>query len=109
MCGRFASPDEEEIVETFHVHVVKGFADASGNVAPTQTVSIVTDRLKDDQVVRKLRSARWGLVPSWTKALDNRNVMFNARAETVLEKPSFRVAAARRRAIVPAWGYYEWK
>jgi len=108
MCGRFASPDEEDIVETFGVQVVKGCAEASGNVAPTEVVSIVTDRLKDGQVVRKLRAARWGLVPSWTKALDNRNLMFNARAETVLEKPSFRVAAARRRAVVPAWGYYEW-
>ena len=108
MCGRFASPDEEEIVETFDVTVVKGSAQASGNVAPTEMVSIVVDRVKEDQVVRKLRLARWGLVPSWTKTFDKTNAMFNARAETVLEKPSFRTAAVRRRAIVPAWGYYEW-
>ena len=108
MCGRFAAPDEEQIIETFDVQVVKGYAEASDNVAPTQTVSIVTDRLKDGQVVRKLRAARWGLVPSWTKTLDNTHLMFNARAETVLDRPSFRTAAARRRAIVPAWGYYEW-
>ena len=95
-------------MEVFHVQEVRGSAEASGNVAPTEMVSIVADRVHEDAVVRKLRSARWGLVPSWTKALDNRDVMFNARAETVLEKPSFRVAAAKRRAIVPAWGYYEW-
>ena len=108
MCGRFATPDEEQIVETFDVQEVLGCAEASQNVAPTQMVSIVADRVHEGNIVRKMRSARWGLVPSWTKALDNRNVMFNARAETVLEKPSFRTAAVRRRAIVPAWGYYEW-
>lgn len=60
--------------------------------------------------VRQLRSSvRWGLVPAWSKDPKIGSRMINARSETVTEKPSFRAAAARRRCIVPADGYYEWQ
>jgi len=108
MCGRFASVDEEEIVETFGIENVAGCAEPTDNCAPTQMVSIVVDRVHDDRVVRQLRLARWGLVPSWSKTLDFRHVLFNARSETVTAKPSFKSAALHRRAVVPASGYYEW-
>ena len=105
MCGRYADAREEEIVETFDVRRVLRHQEASGNVCPTQTVRIVVDDHRDQ--TRQLCGARWGLVPSWSHSLDARPLI-NARAETVTAKPSFRQAAQRRRAIVPASGYYEW-
>jgi putative SOS response-associated peptidase YedK len=53
--------------------------------------------------------ARWGLVPSWAKDIKIGSKLINARSESILEKPSFRKAAVKRRAIVPAEGYYEWQ
>jgi len=87
---------------------VTGSAEPSSNVCPTQQISIVIDSLVDEAVRRELRLARWGLVPSWAKAINPSSPLINARSETVTVKPSFRAAAQRRRAIIPARGYYEW-
>jgi len=118
MCGRYAGPPQEPILHLFSVEAVTGFAPPSGNIAPTQTVNIVIDArqpgstgpdsLADAPFTRELRTARWGLVPSWAPAIDPRRLLINARSETVTVKPSFRAAATSRRAIVPATGYYEW-
>lgn len=113
MCGRFVDPDEEEIVNVFGVKWVSGHQAPSVNVCPTQTVRIVVEdgsqaEHKGTETQRELRLARWGLVPAWSKTIDNRYLLINARAETVTSKASFRGAAMRRRAIVPALGYYEW-
>lgn len=56
-----------------------------------------------------MRSARWGLVPSWAKDLKIGHRLINARSETITEKPAFKAAAARRRCLIPADGYYEWE
>lgn len=90
----------------------------SWNVAPTQSVRVVLERTpratpdttpRDTASVRQLRTARWGPVPSWAKDPTIGNKLINARSETVTEKPSFTAAAARRRCIVPADGYFEWE
>jgi putative SOS response-associated peptidase YedK len=60
-------------------------------------------------VTRQLRVLRWGLVPSWAKDPSLGNKLINARAETVAIKPAFRRAFARRRCLLPADGYYEWR
>jgi putative SOS response-associated peptidase YedK len=70
---------------------------------------VVLERVEDERPERQLRTARWGLVPSWAKDTSIGARMINARSETVLEKPAFRKAAARRRALVPMDGYYEWQ
>lgn len=62
-----------------------------------------------DVTVRRLATAKWGLVPVWAKDAKIGARMINARRETVLEKPAFRKAARKRRALVPADGYYEWE
>ncbi|MCL2489177.1 MAG: SOS response-associated peptidase [Propionibacteriaceae bacterium] len=113
MCGRFATSSEDDIVDAFDIHVVTTHIDPSWDVRPTQQIGVIVEdvaaaRRDDRDVVRELRSARWGLVPSWSKALDKKVLLINARSETVLSKPSFRVAARQRRAIIPASGYYEW-
>ena len=74
------------------------------NVSPGDGVAVVTDGLK-----RTVDFFRWGLVPGWAKDISIGNKLINARAETLSEKPSFRNAFARRRCLIPASGFYEWR
>jgi putative SOS response-associated peptidase YedK len=115
MCGRYASTQTDsdlqavfDIAETVGEQLPPAY-----NVAPTQTVRAVLERAPKDEpesaAVRQLRSVRWGLIPSWAKDPKIGSRMINARSETITEKPSFKKAAARRRCIVPADGYYEWE
>lgn len=82
---------------------------ASWNVAPTTDVPIVLERIIDGAVRRQVHVAKWGLVPGWAKDPAVGVRAFNARSETVLEKPTFRAAVKARRCGVPVEGYYEWK
>jgi putative SOS response-associated peptidase YedK len=75
------------------------------NIAPMQNVAAVIH----DGEKNRLGQLRWGLVPSWASDEKIGGKMINARAETLLEKPAFRRLVARKRAIIPADGFYEWK
>ncbi len=111
MCGRYAQARaEDDLVDAFDVKVAVGAALApSWNVAPGREVRVVVERTADRQVVRQLRTMRWGLVPSWADDPHTGRRMINARAESITDKPAFRAATARRRAIVPMDGYFEWE
>jgi putative SOS response-associated peptidase YedK len=120
MCGRYASTrsDDQLVAVMAAAEVVGESVSPSWNVAPTQSVRVVLERTprettdhtpSDTAPVRQLRTARWGLVPSWAKDPKIGNKLINARSETITEKPSFTAAAARRRCIVPADGYFEWE
>jgi putative SOS response-associated peptidase YedK len=111
MCGRYVmSKATGDLLSYFDVREVEGTPPPpSWNVAPTQDVPIVAERLEEGSIERHLLVAHWGLVPSWAKDIKIGNKLINARSETILEKPSFRKAAVKRRAIVPADGYYEWQ
>ena len=74
------------------------------NISPGQLIPVVTDPVR-----RNVELCRWGLVPGWAKDPRIGYKMFNARAETLSEKPSFRVPFLRRRCLIPADGFYEWK
>ncbi|MGZ5422692.1 MAG: SOS response-associated peptidase, partial [Aeromicrobium sp.] len=63
---------------------------------------------RDADPYRELMRARWGLIPSWAKDPSIGSRMINARVETVAEKPAFQKAFRKRRALIPADGYYEW-
>ncbi len=106
MCGRFAfySPSEA----TAALFGVSGSmpVEPRYNIAPTQFVAAIRDG-EDNE--RELVMLRWGLVPPWAKDPSIGNRMINARAETVAEKPSFRAAYSRRRCIVLADGFFEWR
>ncbi len=75
------------------------------NIAPTQPVVAVRNR----QGRREPAYLRWGFVPSWAKDVSVGSRMINARAETVHEKPAYRHAFRRRRCLIPADGFYEWR
>lgn len=76
------------------------------NIAPGQPVAAVRE---SGERGRELVLLHWGLVPHWTKDPNSGNKMINARAETLAQKPSFRAAFVRRRCLLPADGFYEWK
>lgn len=115
MCGRYSSSRRDaDLVRAFTIADVVGEElRPSWNVAPMQQARVVLERApRDDpqgEPSRQLRTVRWGLVPSWAKDPKVGSRMINARSETVTEKPSFKAAAARRRALVVADGYYEWQ
>lgn len=111
MCGRFVVAEVgSELVSVLRVDLQADNLPApSFNVAPTDPVAIVLDSVKSEPPVRRLEPARWGLVPPWAKDLSVGARAINARSEELEQKPTFRGALAKRRAIVPASGYYEWQ
>jgi putative SOS response-associated peptidase YedK len=75
------------------------------NLAPTDDAAVVVQR--DDH--RAITAYRWGLIPHWSDTPKTGNKMFNARAETIDRQPAFRYAFSKRRCLVPADSYYEWR
>ena len=133
MCGRYAASTEiEDLLTELDIDLDRTGEPARSllktpqqppagqpdwNVAPTKQAPVVLTRhprgedeaaAKGDPA-RQLRLLTWGLVPSWAKDPGVGARMINARAETVLDKPAFAKAAASRRCLVPADGWYEWQ
>lgn len=111
MCGRFAADASvDELVEFFEIDQVDdSLPPPRYNIAPTMDVAAVVAVAGAEGPQRRLRSFRWGLVPSWQTDPRRGARLINARAETVAQRPSFRAAFARRRCIIPVLGYYEWR
>lgn len=107
MCGRYATTRSEvDLSDLFDaVDVTEGLA-PSWNVAPTDPVPLV--RVSQSHDARVLDTARWGLVPPWSKDPRSGARMINARSETVATSPAFAPSFARRRCLVPADGWFEW-
>lgn len=112
MCGRFAFYQEIEplLDDLGAVDLTDPGMRKRWNIPPTAPIHVVTESIDKEtgEVLRALRVARWGLLPPFAKELAFSSRTFNARRETVAEKPSFRGSLARYRAIVPMDGYYEW-
>jgi putative SOS response-associated peptidase YedK len=110
MCGRFTNRlTWREIVALYRLTAPtspeRNLA-ARYNICPTQTIDAVIER----EGKRELVPVRWGLIPSWWKMTAKETPStFNARAETVAEKPMFRAAFNRSRCLIPASDYYEWQ
>lgn len=106
MCGRFAlAATGEEVAEHYQLSEIP-FVVPRYNIAPTQPVAAV--RLNASEA-REFTHFQWGLIPSWAKDPSMGSRMINARAETVADKPAFRAAFKRRRCLLPATGFYEWR
>ncbi len=119
MCGRFVvAKTSTEIMKIFEVDEIIGDQPGlSYNVAPTHQISIIVERPDEKasdgspvgELHREMYSARWGLVPRWSKdGPGNSSPLINGRIESILEKPSFKDSVLRRRCVIPASGYYEW-
>ena len=111
MCGRFvASRPVEDIARLLEVDELDfppELAVPRWNVAPQAMVLAVTSS-REKPVLRRLSAFRWGLVPWWAKDPSIGSRAFNAKSETVEEKPMFRGAIARQRCVIPADAFYEW-
>ena len=106
MCGRFTlRTDPEQLALRFGCQFPADLAPRY-NIAPTQAVAAVRAEAEGR---RQFTLLRWGLIPSWAKEASIGNRLINARAESVATKPAFRAAFQRRRCLVLADGFYEWK
>ena len=107
VCGRYAvQQDPARLAHDFGAFDrTDGEVAPDFNVTPTKTVPIVVQRGQE----RSVRPVRWGLVPTWAKDATSGPPMINARAESITVKPAYAESAARRRCLMPATGWYEWR
>lgn len=105
MCGRFAITLPPEEFRQAYGYAGQPNFPPRYNVAPTQPIPIVHEGREG----RVFRLARWGFLPGWVKDPKAFPLVINARGETLLEKPTFRAAVRRRRCIVLADAFYEWR
>ncbi|MFN8641101.1 MAG: SOS response-associated peptidase [Candidatus Binatia bacterium] len=105
MCGRFAlTSSGPRLRERFALAAAPEDLAPRWNIAPSQEVLVIPNRAE-----RRLRPARWGLVPHWATDPAIGHRMINARAESLAQRPAFRVPLERQRCVVPADGFYEWR
>jgi putative SOS response-associated peptidase YedK len=106
MCGRFAQPrSADELARIFHARPAADVPGDRFNVAPTDEVAAVVEHHGE----RTVDAFRWGLVPFFADTAKGAARLINARSETVETSPAFRTAYARRRCIIPADAFYEWR
>ncbi len=114
MCGRFTlGKQPQEIMDYFESHFDYSFAIKSldkfalkYNIPPSST--ILSLRYNNENHL-ECHPLRWGLVPSWSKGIDNRFMMNNARSDTIASKPAFRIPFKQQRCLIIADGFYEWQ
>lgn len=105
MCGRYTlSYKAEELQLSLGLTDIPSGMEPRYNIAPTQAIPAIINGKE-----RKIDYLYWGLVPSWAKDISIGSRMINARSETIMEKPSFKSAFQRRRCLILADGFFEWK
>lgn len=102
MCGRFAIYQTDQTLEDYYDVKLKANIEDNYNISPHANIPVIIQ--ENDENIFKIM--RWGIVPNWSK--DNQTGLFNARAETIAQKPSFKKSFESRRCIIPASGFYEW-
>jgi putative SOS response-associated peptidase YedK len=106
MCGRMAVTLPHNMMsETFAAAPANDLPNVPNyNVCPTDQVVVIIST----GGTRQYRPMRWGFIPHWYKTKNGGPLLINARAETIAEKPAFKVACRTQRCIIPASGFYEW-
>jgi putative SOS response-associated peptidase YedK len=109
MCGRYAITLPPEAVRAFFAFAENPSFPPRYNIAPTQPIPVVVAAPHSRGAARHFQLMRWGFLPGFAKDPKTFPLLINARAETIAEKPSFRAALKRRRCLVIADGFYEWR
>ena len=105
MCSRFALTSASKTIKTLCGYTTPAQFPPREKIAPTDPIIIVREQTKER---REAVLVRWGFIPHWVKDPDDFPLIINARAETLLEKPSFRTSLAHKRCLIPADAFYEW-
>ena len=107
MCGRFVLETPlKATADNFKAQLARNLVTVPNyNICPSENISVVVSNFEQ----RRLGQMRWGFIPHWYKSTTDGPLLFNARAETLTEKPAFRDACAKRRCLIPADGFYEWQ
>jgi putative SOS response-associated peptidase YedK len=108
MPGRFYIISPPDVLRAFFGYAEQPDFPPRYNIAPTQPIPIVAAAPHSRGARRHLMLVRWGFLPAFVKDPKAFSLLINARAETLIEKASFRAAVKRRRCLVIADGYYEW-
>jgi putative SOS response-associated peptidase YedK len=107
MCGRYTLTSKgDELALLFDLRELP-LLPPRYNMAPTQEAAVV--RVLEPGGERRLAPLKWGLIPYWAKEASIGNRLINARAESVAEKPAYRFSFKKKRCLVAADGFYEWK
>jgi putative SOS response-associated peptidase YedK len=108
MCGRYTLIKLSDFLEYFPwIEMTNSITAARYNIAPSQEVAAIINA----HLPARVDQLRWGLIPSWAKdaSITAGSRMINARAETLASKPAFARLLKRRRCLIPANGFYEWR
>jgi putative SOS response-associated peptidase YedK len=107
MCGRYTiTASLDLILAHYHISQITFTYAPRYNVAPGQMIPAIISGNNEE---KRLGQLKWGFIPSWAKDEKIAYKMINAKSETVLEKPAFRQSLFKKRCIIPADGFYEWK
>jgi len=104
VCGRFSLFDLLSVAVRYNINL-PGWVKPRYNIAPSQHILAI---VKDKGSFRPVRF-QWGLIPFWAKEVAPASLLINARAETVDKKPAFKQSFRRKRCLIPADGFYEWR
>jgi putative SOS response-associated peptidase YedK len=110
MCGRFTLTAPPAEIRHLFGHIEQPNYPPRYNIAPTQPIAVIHQNANQPGVLtRHFSLMRWGFLPGFVKDMTGFPLVINIRSETAREKPSFRAAFQRRRALIPADGFYEWQ
>jgi putative SOS response-associated peptidase YedK len=105
MCGRYALVIIQELAKRFGIEAVNLVLTGNYNISPSQSIPVILN-----ESPKTLTLVRWGLIPSWSKPDSiNKYSMINTRSESIMEKPTFKRLFKRKRCLVVADSFYEWK
>ena len=105
MCGRYVIKSPPDVIRALFGYGERPNFPPRYNVAPTQPIPVV----RPAEGRRTFALMRWGFIPAWAKDPRALSLLVNARGESALGRPSFRNAMRRRRCLIPADGFYEWR
>ena len=105
MCGRYSLKINNDFQDRYQLSTLSTALKSNNNIAPSQTQPVIIK--SSDNISNQLKMMRWGITPSWSTT--GKELLFNARAEGINEKITFKHFFRNNRCLIPATGFYEWQ